>query len=57
LLFILVGLVAVLVGLAGYLIPAVRDVDELLPDHQAAGGEPEAPAEAPVVAEPAVPPP
>jgi MFS family permease len=40
LLFILVGLVAVLVGLAGYLIPAVRDVEELLPDHETAADEP-----------------
>lgn len=37
LLFILVGLTASLVGLAGYLVPAIRNVDEILPDHQATG--------------------
>lgn len=34
LMFILTGFLGVMVGLGGYLFPAVRDVEEILPDHQ-----------------------
>jgi MFS family permease len=44
LMFVFTGLAGALVGLAGYLIPAVRNVEDLLPDHDA-GPEP-APAAA-----------
>jgi hypothetical protein len=33
LLFVVTGLLAGLVGLAGYLFPAVRNAEDLLPDH------------------------
>lgn len=39
LMFIITGLLAALVGLAGYLFPAIRNVEELLPDHVAADGD------------------
>jgi hypothetical protein len=44
LLFVITGLMTVAVGLVPYLIPAVRDVETLLPDH-AAAPTPEAEAE------------
>jgi MFS family permease len=36
LLFVVTGLLASLVGLGGYLFPAVRDAEDILPDHDAA---------------------
>lgn len=51
LLFIFVGAIASLNGLAGYLIPAIRNVEEILPDHEAAGEAAEMPVAA--AAEPA----
>lgn len=36
LMFVVTGLLGMLVGLGGYLIPAVRNAEELLPDHDAA---------------------
>jgi MFS transporter, DHA3 family, macrolide efflux protein len=38
LIFIFAGSAAALVGLAGYLVPAIRHVETLLPDHEATGG-------------------
>jgi MFS transporter, DHA3 family, macrolide efflux protein len=38
LIFIFAGAVAALVGLSGYLIPAIRHAETLLPDHEATGG-------------------
>ena len=35
LLFILVGIVSTLIGLGGYLFPAVREIESRLPDHEA----------------------
>jgi hypothetical protein len=37
LIFIIAGLLSVLVGLAGYAIPVIRDVETILPDHDAGG--------------------
>ena len=66
LMFVIVGVLGVVVGLAGWASPTVRDVETLVPDHDAVtpppGAEPatepaaEAPAEAPAepAAEPAV---
>ncbi|MGL4651418.1 MAG: MFS transporter, partial [Caldilineaceae bacterium] len=56
LLFVITGLLGALVGVAGYLIPVIRNAEDLLPDHVAvhgelAGVEPEAAAV--VEAEPA----
>jgi hypothetical protein len=36
LLIIFTGLLSALVGLAGYLVPAVRDAEDILPDHDTA---------------------
>jgi hypothetical protein len=44
LMFVITGLTGALIALAGYAIPAVRNVEDLLPDHDAA------PAPAPVFA-------
>jgi DHA3 family macrolide efflux protein-like MFS transporter len=38
LLFVVAGLFAALTGLSGYLFPAVRDVERILPDHEVAAG-------------------
>lgn len=38
LIFVMMGIGAALVGLAGYLSPAVRNAEDLLPDHDAAPG-------------------
>ena len=37
LIFIVAGLLSVLVGLAGYAVPVIRDVETILPDHDAGG--------------------
>jgi DHA3 family macrolide efflux protein-like MFS transporter len=34
LMFVLFGLAGVVVGLAGYLIPSIRNVETLIPDHK-----------------------
>ncbi|GAB4476678.1 MAG: MFS transporter [Anaerolineae bacterium] len=34
LLFLLTGVLGILIGLAGYLFPAVRDAEDILPDHE-----------------------
>ncbi len=39
LLFVVTGLLGALTGLSGYLFPAVRDVERILPDHDAAVAE------------------
>jgi hypothetical protein len=36
LMFVVSGILGVMVGLGGYLFPAVRDVETILPDHQMA---------------------
>lgn len=46
LLFISVGVIVSFIGLAGFLVPSIRNVEEILPDHEAAVE----PAGAPVVA-------
>ena len=33
LIFVLTGLLSVLIGMAGYAFPAVREIEERLPDH------------------------
>jgi hypothetical protein len=33
LIFIFAGLMAMIVGIAGYFVPAIRDVETILPDH------------------------
>jgi hypothetical protein len=45
LLFVVTGVLAALAGLSGYLFPAVRDVEEILPDHEVAAGPVPVPAE------------
>lgn len=42
LLFIFTGLIAALVGLSGFFVPAIRNVEQLLPDHEATGEIPPA---------------
>ena len=37
LMFVVTGLMGVVVGLAGYAVPAIRNAEEILPDHDAAG--------------------
>jgi len=44
LMFVITGFVGALVGLAGYAVPAVRNVEDLLPDHDAAPGPVPVPA-------------
>jgi len=39
LIFVFSGIAMILVGLTGYLIPAIRNAEELLPDHAAAAAE------------------
>jgi MFS family permease len=43
LLFVVTGLLGALTGLSGYLFPGVRDVECILPDHDATAGEPAVP--------------
>jgi MFS family permease len=38
LMFVVAGLLGALTGLSGYLFPAVRDVERILPDHEVAAG-------------------
>lgn len=40
LMFVLSGLLGVLIGLSGYIFPAIRNAEEILPDHEAAGDAP-----------------
>jgi hypothetical protein len=47
LLFIFVGVAAAMVGLSGFLVPAIRDVEDILPDHQALAEEPSVAAPSP----------
>lgn len=56
LIFIFAGAVATLIGLSGYLVPAIRNVESLLPDHEATAGPDGGPAgspAAPAAVEPA----
>jgi DHA3 family macrolide efflux protein-like MFS transporter len=45
LMFVITGILGTLVGLGGYIFPAVRNAEDILPDHDAAAGEAEAAAE------------
>ena len=36
LMFVFTGILGALIGLSGYLFPAVRNAEDLLPDHDAA---------------------
>lgn len=45
LMFAITGIFGVFVGIGGYLFPAVRDAEVLLPDHEIEAQEPEAPVE------------
>jgi len=38
-LFFFAGILAALIGLSGYLFPAIRNVEDILPDHEATGGD------------------
>ena len=49
LMFVITGLLTAVVGLSGYLFPAIRNVEEILPDHVATDGD----EESTVVEEPA----
>ena len=49
LIFVITGLLGAAVGLAGYVIPVIRNAEDILPDHDAAAhadGPQEQPAEA-----------
>lgn len=45
LMFVITGILGVLVGAAGYFFPLVRDVEDLLPDHDESASVPAAPSE------------
>jgi len=44
LIFVFAGILSALAGLSGYLFPAIRNVEDILPDHDAAAGKAEAEA-------------
>jgi hypothetical protein len=53
LLFIITGVLAAMVGAGGYLFRVVRDVEDILPDHQAAAAPPPEEVETAPAPEPA----
>jgi len=52
LMFLISGVLVTFIGLGGYLIPMIRNVEDLLPDHEAAGEAPTPPADGDPLPEP-----